>query len=197
MKKLTLVLTVVSIFALFSCGGSSNSNSSKKEAEVAESVAKTEPIKKAKKEENTYVKDKFLKNMDLKATKDKYSQQEWEQISKTCNAYSDFKKTTKNKIPTQEEFATFFKSQGYSDYQAGKDGIIKFKELYRTATAIPTQFGSLNSVKKLYGEDKYKESCKSLGEEYNELGLSANDLKNIEKYSNVISKAYSIAISLN
>jgi len=197
MKKVTLVLTVVSTFALFSCGGSSNSNLSKNEVEVTESVEKTTPAKEVKKEENTYVKDKFLQNMDLKATKDKYSQQEWEQISKTCKAYSGFKKTTENKIPTQEEFATFFKDQGYSDYQAGKDEIMKFKELYKTVTAIPTQFGSLNGVKKLYGEEKYIESCKSLGEEYNELGLSANDLKNIEKHSDAISEAYLIAMSLD
>ena len=196
MKKVTLILTVVSTFALFSCGGSSSSDSSKKEAEVAESVEKTEPVKETKKEENTYVRDKFLQNMDLKATKDKYSQEEWEQIAKTCNAFNGFKKTIKSKIPTQEEFGSFFKSQGYSDYQAGKDDIMKFKELYKISVGIPTQFGSLNGVKKLYGEEKYIESCKSLGEEYNELGLTANDLKNIEKHSDVVSKAYSISISL-
>ncbi len=197
MKKVTLVLTVVSTFALFSCGGSSSSNSSKKETEVAESVAKTEPVKEVKKEENTYVKDKFLQNMDLKATKDKYSQQEWEQISKTCKAYSGFKKTTENKIPTKEEFTAFFKDQGYSDYQAGKDDIMRFKDLYKISMGIPTKFGSLNGTRKLYGDEKYKEACKSLGEEYNELGLSANDLKNIEKHSDVISEAYLIAMSLD
>ncbi len=197
MKKVTIILTVVSTFALFSCGGSSGSNSSKQEAEVAESVEKTEPVKETKKEENTYVKDKFLQNMDLKATKDKYSQQEWEQITKTCNAYSEFKKTTKNKLPTKEEFTAFFKDQGYSDYQAGKDDIMRFKELYKISMGIPTKFGSLNGTRKLYGDEKYKEACKSLGEEYNELGLSANDLKNIEKHSDVISEAYSISISLD
>ena len=197
MKKVTLILTVVSTFALFSCGGSSSSDSSKKEAEVSKSVEKTEPVKETKKEENTYVRDKFLQNMDLKATKDKYSQQEWEQISKTCNAYSEFKKTTTNKIPTREELEAFFKGQGYSDYQAGKEEIMKFKELYKISVGIPTKFGSLNGTRKLYGEEKYKEACKSLGEEYNELGLSANDLKNIEKHSDVISKAYSISMSLD
>jgi hypothetical protein len=194
MRKVTLILTVVLTLALFSCGGNSNSDSSNKKVIKTEQTKQTQETRE---EENTYVKDKFLKDMDLKTTDNKYSQKEWKQISKTCNAYNEFKETIKNNNATCEELETFFKNQGYKDYQEGKNDILKFKELYQIFLGIPVNIGSLGGIKKLYGEEQYLKSCKSTGEEYNELGLSADDLKNIEKNGEIISQAYLINMSIN
>jgi len=197
MKKITLLaVTAMSVLTLSSCGGdSSEKQSDKKE----ESVAKTEQATKkqeAKKEENIYVKDKFLKDMNLTATSDKYSQDDWNRISKLAKAYEVFRKENEGKAKTQETYETFFKNQGYKSFDEGKANILEIAKLYKVAIAIPTNFGGLGAIKKLYGEEKYKESLKNTSEEYNKLGFSTNDLKNIEKYSDGIGKVYVLKTSL-
>ncbi|RLD38109.1 MAG: hypothetical protein DRI74_04900 [Bacteroidetes bacterium] len=201
MKKVTLVLIAVSTLGLFSCGGDSESKSATQEKNTKTEAVKTEVAEaattKVNEEKNIYVKDVLLKNMDLKATENKFSQEDWDRISKTCDAYSEFKTTTENEIASHEELDKFFKSQGYKDYQTAKEDVQRFGDLFEVTVALPTNFGSLNGIKKLYGEEQFIKSCKESGEIYNELMLTAEDLKNIEKYSKVIGEAWALKGIIN
>lgn len=195
MKKLIVILVAMVSFTLFSCGeDSSNEDSTKNEMKKVE-TSKTEHAKKEKK--YVFVKDVYEKDLGLKATKNKYSQKDWDQIYKVCKAFPEFKKSTDVNKATFDEWNTFFVAQGYANMEEGNDDVLKFKELYKVALSLPVEIGSLNGIKKLYGEEKYKKSCAATGDEYNELNLSFEDLKNIEKYTKCIGEMKLIAMSLN
>jgi len=194
MKNTVLLFATIASFVLFSCGGNSEDKTPQSENAAKKEAVKTETSKKS---ENFYVRDKFLDKLGLTATNDKFSNEDWARISKTVKAYKDFKKTFKNSIPNHEEFENFFKSQNYANYDVGKKDVLAFAELYKIAMGIPTDFGSLGGIKKTYGEEQFVKSCKELGDKYNELNLSVNDLKNIEKKSKVIGGANSMKIMIN
>ena len=191
MKKVTLILAIVFIFILSSCGDNAKSEDSSKSKTSEVETLKTENVK-VKKETNIYVKDIYEKYLGIKATKNIFSQKDWDQILKVCAAYKVLKNTTDVNKMTEAEWGDFFKKQGYADFATGKDDILRFKKLYKVSTSIPSQVGSLSGIKKLYGEEQYEKSCAETGDIYNELNLSFEDLKNIEKYSIVIGDAYLI-----
>ena len=190
MKKVTLILAVIAFsITMFSCGGGNNT-SEQKETVKPKTSENTKPVK------NRYAKDKYLDLMGLSTVDNKFSQKDWDRISKVVKAFGEFKQKTKNKIATTDELASFFKKQGYTDYQEGKDDIIRFRSLYQIAIGIPMNIGSLRQIKQVYSEEQFKKSCKESGEVYNEAHLSAEDIKNIEKYTDVIGKAGSIKITI-
>lgn len=159
MKKATLILAVIASFALFSCGGNTNNEDStqgettKNENSNIEN-SKIEQVEKEK--ENVYVKDKYEKDLGLKSTENKFSQKDWDQISRVCTAYQEFKKSTDVYKATVDEWETFFIAQRYANLEEGKNDILIFKALYKVSLSIPTEIGGLNSIKKLYGEEQYK-----------------------------------------
>jgi len=190
MKKTTRILAVIAFsITMISCS-SENDTSKQKEMVKAKTSETTKPI------ENIYAKDKYLNLMGLSTTDNKFSQKDWERISNTVKSFDKFKKKTKNKIATIEELTSFFKSQGYTDYQEGKNDITRFSSLYQIAVGIPANIGSLGGIKKLYGEERFKKSCKESGEVYNEAHLSAKDIKNIEKHTHIIGGSKSINIMI-
>jgi len=190
MKKATLILAVIALsMTLFSCGGG-NKTPEQKETVKPKTSENTEPVKKM------FAKDKYLDLMGLTTVDNKFSQEDWDRISKVVKAYDEFKQKTKNTVATTDELTSFFKDQGYADYQEGKDDILKFSSLYQIAVGIPTNIGSLGQIKKMYGEEQFEKSCKESGEIYNDAHLSAEDIKNIEKHTDVIAKAGSVKIAI-
>jgi short subunit dehydrogenase-like uncharacterized protein len=192
MKKASLFLITISTVVLFSCGGGSSSKTAVQEKTTVEKSGQKEQSQQ-KKQENVYAKDKYLKDIDFKATENKFSEEDWKRISKTC---TDFDKEFKKTIPKMNDLETFFKNQGYENYQAGKDDIYVFAGLYKIVVGLPNNMGILRTIKKNYSEEEYKNACNSTAEIYNDQGLSAGDIKNIEKNQKVISDAYSIKMSL-
>lgn len=195
MKKVTLILIVFLTFAFFSCGDSANSNSANKEKKTTE---KTNQLKQKQKGDQVYkyAKDEYLKDIDFKAKENKFSTADWERISKTCNAFDAFKKTVKNRPLSKDNLETFFKNQGYKDYQEGKDDIYLFSGLYKIVVGFPNELGILKTIKKLYSKEEYEKACNSTADIYNENGLTAEDVKNIEKNKRIINKASLIKISI-
>jgi len=190
MKRVTLILAVIAFsITMFSCGCGKNT-SEQKETVKPKTSKNTKPVK------NRYAKDKYLDLMSLSTVDNKFSQKDWDRISKVVKDFGEFEQKTKNKIATADELASFFKNQGYTDYQEGKDDIIRFRSLYQIAIGIPVNIGSLRKIKQLYGEEQFKKSCKESGEVYNKAHLSAEDIKNIEKYTDIIGKVVSIKITI-
>ncbi len=190
MKKVTKILAVIAFsITMISCS-SENDTSKQKETVKAKTSETTKPV------ENIYAKDKYLDLMRLSTIDNKFSQKDWEKISNTVKSFDEFKKKTKNKIATIDELTSFFKNQGYADYQEGKNDIMRFSSLYQIAVGIPANIGSLGGIKKLYSEEQFKKSCKESGQVYNEAHLSAKDIKNIEKHTHVIGHSKSIEVSI-
>ncbi len=196
MKKVTLFfITLISVISLTSCGSNSSTKQPDKKDIAVAKTEQTDQKQEPKKEDNMYVKDNYLKEMNLTTTTDKYSTEYWSKVSDLSKAKEEFKKI--HKPATKEDIAVFFKNQGFKDFESGKNFVLNVSKLYKeVAYGIPTNFGSLGGVKKLYGNEKYKEQLKNLSDEYNELGLSGNDLKNIEKHSKDIGNIYGMKISL-
>ena len=196
MKKVTLFfITVISVLSMSSCGGDSNAKKSDKKDEAVAKTEQAEQNQEAEKEENTYVKDKYLKDMNLTTTTDKYSTEYWSKVSNLSKAIEEFDKI--HKPATKEDITTFFKQQGFDDFESGKDFVLEVSKLYtEVAYGLPVNFGSLGTIKEIYGNEKYKEDLKNMSDEYNELGLSGNDLKNIEMHSDDIGEVLGMKISI-
>ena len=191
MKKLSLFLISISTVVLFSCAGGSNSKTADQKKTTVEKSGQKEQSQ--QKKEYVYAKDKYLKDIDFKAIKNKFPEEDWERISKTCTAFDkQFKKT----IPQMNDLETFFKNQGYENYQAGKNDIYAFAGLYKIVVGLPNDLGILGTIKNNYSAEDYKNACNSTAEIYNKEGLSAGDIKNIEKNKKMISDAYSVKMSL-
>ncbi|RMD73546.1 MAG: hypothetical protein D6820_18390, partial [Lentisphaerae bacterium] len=98
MKKVTLISAAIIMLVVSACNSSQKKDNQSNKKDNSE----TKAAKTSKKPKNVFVKDEILKDLKLTATSDKYSQDDWNRISKLAKAYNTFEKENKGKPETRE-----------------------------------------------------------------------------------------------
>ena len=192
MKYLSILSVFVLCFFISSCGGGSDKSYAEKLAEKAaekagdnaEEIDKmqdevkemAERAEEMEKEDDALLSDKNIEMLGLTATERKWSDETWEKAKVLAAAYKEIPTEELREMDT-EKIEKMILDAGFEDIETAKVELQKVADSRDHNIGISMDIGSLKTVKLIDGEEAYEKEMKELGEEINEHGYTAEDLK--------------------
>jgi len=195
MKKLLLIILIPALSFMVSCGGSDGDgimSQMKKMKEVADNAKEMqEDMESHPEDSEALFTDHRLDQLGITNTENKISADEWSKAQKIVN---DFKALDSAELVnlTHEKIAAIYSDHGYASVEEGQAEMEKIGNLSQNLIEWGMHIAATATIQMINGKEAAEKEMKEYGAKINEQGYSREDLKNMEKNTELVGEALAV-----